>query len=152
MDLAQLTQATSLFRRGASGRIRACLGKHFLSLNFRHSISITHYSSLITYHSSLITHFFTLFMGPTPVSRYIFFFFSTQLTEANIIIKKKKKHKQPTPTQEKKKKKKSQKVVKSCGCRSLHVCLFTKMPLSYELWKQSYRLAKQPFCYGSHYF
>ena len=73
-------------------------------------------------------------MGPTPVSRYSFFFSSTQLTEANIIIikkkterptqenkikeKKKKKHKQPTPTQEKKKKKKSQKMVKSYSCGS----------------------------------
>ena len=59
------------------GWFRACLVKNFSSLNFRHSISITHHSSLITHHSSLITHFFTLFMGPTPVSRYsvVFFFF-----------------------------------------------------------------------------
>ena len=27
------------------------------------------------------------------------------------------------------------KMVKSCGCGSLQVCLFTKMSLSYELWK-----------------
>ena len=51
--------------------------------------------------------------------------------------KKKKKNWTANPGKEKKRKekKKSQKVVKSCGCRSLHVCLFTKMPLSYELWK-----------------
>ena len=51
--------------------------------------------------------------------------------------KKKKKNEQPT--QEKKK----IKVVKSCGryyLRVPHVCLITKMSLSYELWKQSYRL------------
>ena len=40
-------------------------------------------------------------MGPTPINRYSFFFFNTQLTEDN--IKKKKKTEQPT--QEKKKKK-----------------------------------------------
>ena len=50
-----------------------------------HSISVTQFSSLITHHSFFHTHlatsflfsslnFFTLFMGPTPVSRYIFFF------------------------------------------------------------------------------
>ena len=72
-------------------------------------------------------------MGPTPVSRYsVFFFSSTQLTEANIIKKKKKlngqpgkekkrkkkKHKQPTPTQEKKtknKKKKNTVPIDRCG-------------------------------------
>ena len=43
-------------------------------------------------------------MGPTPVSRYIFFFFSTQLTEANIYIKKKKKKRTANPGKEKKKK------------------------------------------------
>ena len=36
------------------------------------------------------------------------------------------------------KKKKASKVVKSCGwycLRVSHVCLITKMPLNYELWK-----------------
>ena len=85
---------------------RACLDNKKSSLNFRHSISITHHSSLITHYSSLITHhsffhthlatsllfsslnFFTLFMGPTPVSRYsvfFFFFFKYPTHEANII-------------------------------------------------------------------
>ena len=55
-----------------------------------HSISVTQFPSLITHHSFFHTHlatsflfsslnFFTLFMGPTPVSRYnvfSFFFFS----------------------------------------------------------------------------
>ena len=40
--------------------LRVCWGKHFSSLNFRHSISITHHLSPIIHHLSLITHFFTL--------------------------------------------------------------------------------------------
>ena len=46
--------------------------------------------------------------------------------------KKRKKEKNGRPTSEKKK---EESKVKSCGCGSLHVCLITKMPLSYELWK-----------------
>ena len=48
--------------------------------------------------------------------------------------KKKKKKRTEQPTQEKKK----SKVVKSYGWYCLrvpHVCLITKMPLSYKLWK-----------------
>ena len=115
--------------------VGACLDNKKSSLNFRHSIFITHHSSLITYHSSLIfshsfgniififiTQFFhTIHGSHTCQLTVFFFFFNTQLTEANIIKKKKKKlngqprkrkekkkkkHKQPTPTQEKKKKKK----------------------------------------------
>ena len=124
--------------------VRACLANKKWSLNFRHSIFITHHSFFHTHLATSLLfsslNFFTLFMGPTPVSRYIFFFFSTQLTEANI-----KKKKNERPTQEKKrkkktnsqhqprkkkkknkqtananpeKKKKSQKVVKSCSCGS----------------------------------
>ena len=33
------------------------------------------------------------------------------------------------------KKKKKESKVKSCGYGSLHMCLITKMPLIYELWK-----------------
>ena len=99
-----------------------------------HSISviqfpslITHHSLLITYHSFFHTHlatsflfsslnFFTLFMGPTPISRYSVFFFSVPNSPKLILLlkkkierptqekkrkEKKKKHKQPTPTQEK---------------------------------------------------
>ena len=60
-------------------------------------------------------------------------------------------------TSEKKKKPNSQprkkkvKVVKSCGWYCLqvpHMCLITKMSLSYELWKQSYRLPNNLFVIG----
>ena len=88
----------------------------FPSLNFHHSslithhlYLITHHSSLITYISSLITHhsslifshsfgnitfifitqFFHTIHGSHTCQRVqFFFFFSTQLTEANIYIKK----------------------------------------------------------------
>ena len=50
----------SLFVPVLFGIFRACLNKEISSLNFRHSISITHHSQLITHHSSLITQFFTL--------------------------------------------------------------------------------------------
>ena len=107
-------------------KLRACLGKLFSSLNFHHPSLITHNSSLITHFFTLICNitfifitqffhtihgsfsslnFFTLFIGPTPVSRYSFFFLSTQLTEANI-LKKKKKPEQPTQEKKKEKKKK----------------------------------------------
>ena len=101
---------------------RGCLDGFFSSLNFRHSISITHRSSLITHHSSLITlkyhtclapsltchHsiFFILFVGPIPITRYNFFFFSsTQKPE----LERKKKKRNPdhlNPVKEEKKKKK----------------------------------------------
>ena len=66
-------------------KLRACLANKIWSLNFCHSISITHHSSFITYHSifhirlpsSLNFHhllFFTLFGGPT-LSQCSFFFF-----------------------------------------------------------------------------
>ena len=170
------------------------------SLNFRQSIFITHHSFFHTHLATSLLfsslNFFTLFMGPTPISQYSFFFSSTQLTEANIKKKKKKltanpgkekkkkkkntnsqrqprkrkrkkkkkkKNPKPTPTQEKKKpnsqprKRKEKKKKKSKGGQKLrlwvpYVCLITILPLSYELWKQSYRLAKQPFYYGSHHF
>ena len=111
---------TLFFIPTLSMSFRACLGKLFSSLNFRHSISITHHSSLIFSHSFgnitfiFITQFFHTIHGShtcQPV-QFFFFFLSTQLTEANI---KKKKTEQPTPTQ---RKKRSQKVVKSCDCGS----------------------------------
>ena len=66
--------------------------------------------------------------------------------------KKKKKNSQP-----RKKKKKKSKVVKSCGwyyLRVPHVCLITKMPLSYgnRVMETELSFANQPFCYGSHHF
>ena len=36
---------------------------------------------------------------------------------------------------EERNKKKKESKVKSYSCGSLHVCLITKIPLSYELWK-----------------
>ena len=57
------------------------------------------------------------------------------------------KKKTEQPTQEKKK----SKVVKIRGWYCLrvpHVCLITKMSLSYELWKQSYRLPNNLFAMG----
>ena len=67
------------------------MGKLFSSLNFRHSISITHNSLLITHHSIFHTHlatslyfhhsiFFTLFMGPTLVTFSEHFCFVTHVT------------------------------------------------------------------------
>ena len=66
-------------------KLRACLDNKKPSLNFRHSISITHHSYFITHHSifhirlpsSLSFHhslFFTLFEGSTPVIVQLFFF------------------------------------------------------------------------------
>ena len=61
--------------------------------------------------------------------------------------KKKKRKKEesqwrPVPKEERKVEKKGGKMVKSCGCGSLQVCLFTKMSLSYELWKLKIELQK----------
>ena len=56
--------------------------------------------------------------------------------------RKKKGRRRPNPGEEGIKKKKKSKV-KRCGCGSLHICLITKMPLSYELWK--WKTAKMCF-------
>ena len=69
-----------------SKRFRGYLDHFFSSLNFHHSTLITYHSSLITLHSkyhtclalSLNFHhsiFFTLFMGPIPVSVQLLFLF-----------------------------------------------------------------------------
>ena len=144
---------------------------------FHHSISVTQFLSLITHNSSLNTHFFTFiwqhyfYFHHSIFSHYswvphlstgtIFFFFSTQLTEANIKKKLKKKHRTVNPGKEKKKKterptqekKKSQRQPKkkkkmSKGGQKLqlwvsYVCLNTILPLSYELWKL--KIAKSCF-------
>ena len=117
---------------------------------FDHSISITHNSSLNFSHPfGIITQFpslniFHIICGPIPVSWYNFFFFFflvPKLTEASIIkLKKKKKNRTANPG------KKNLKVIKSCGWYCLrvpHVCLITKMPLSFELWKL--KIAKMYF-------
>ena len=65
--------------------------------------------------------------------------------------KKKKKRKRkkeesqwrPVLKEERKVEKKGKKMVKSWGCGSFHVCLFMKMPLSYEL--QKLKIAKMCF-------
>ena len=69
-------------------------------------------------------------MGPTPVSRYsVFFFFSTQLTEANIIkkINKKKLNGQPRKRKEKKKKKKTQTANANPGKEKKKVKMWSKV-------------------------
>ena len=72
-------------------------------------------------------------------------------------MKKKKPELKTEPVRKKKKNrianpgKKKVKVVKSCSWYCLrvpHVCLITKMSLSYELWKQSYRLPNNFFAMG----
>ena len=69
--------------------LRACLVNKIWSLNFRHSISITHHSSLITqfftfvclHHSVSITHYFSHYLEGPRLSRcnFFFFFFHQQL-------------------------------------------------------------------------
>ena len=50
-------------------------------------------------------------------------------------MKKKKKGRRRRMNVGEERNKKKESKVKSYGCGSLHVCLITKMPLSYELWK-----------------
>ena len=114
--------------------LRGCWSLFFIA---QFSSLITYYSSLINHHlkystrlpSSLNTHhsiFFTLFMGSIPVTRYSFFFSSTQ-THRTYLIKKKKKHQnwrpkskkrnpeletEPNETRRKKRKKKKKKELK----------------------------------------
>ena len=154
------------------------MGKLFSSLNFHHSISITHHSFFHTHLATsllfLSLNFFTLFMGPTPVSQYNFFF-STQLTEANIYILKKKTNNQP------RKKKKSVKkwskvaamgplcvfnynivillwIIKTENSQKLFSVSITHNSKIRELsdgnrvMETELLFAKQTFCYGSHHF
>ena len=123
----------------------------FLSLNFYYISLITHNSSLNFSHLfGIITQFSLLniihtICGPMPVTRCSFFFWFLFSVTKLTLAKKKKKENQP------RKKKKKLKVVKSYGWYCLripHVCLITKMPLSYELWKQSYRLPNNLFAMG----
>ena len=124
---------------------------------------ITQFLSLITYHSkyptrlapSLICHhsiFFTLFVGPIPVTRCIFFFFSEKKKKKkrekpilegrrrSHLVWKEKEKKEDKETHalnpmKKKRKKDGQKLRLKSNNGSLHVVLFTEMLLSYELWK-----------------
>ena len=126
-------------------------GCFFLSLNSRYSSLITlkyHVclAPLLTSHHSI---FFTLFVGPIPVTRCSFFFLQYP-NSPNLVEKKKKKEKetQNRPNQWKKKKKKNRttnigeerekKKSKSVAEYCLwipYVCLITILPLIYELWK-----------------
>ena len=117
-------------------------------LHFFHHLSlITHHLSLNCSHPfGIITQFpsFNIFhtiCGLIPISRYSFFFFfsfqypnSPKLIYIYIYIQIYRYKPNEQPTQEKRK----SKLVKSCGWYCLrvpHVCLITKMSLSYELWK-----------------
>ena len=111
------------------------------------------FSSLNFYHSI----FFTLFVGPIPVTYCRFFFFPQYPNSPNLVEKKKKKKPKTNRSERKKKKKKkkkkrkkepnsqpreekkkSQKWSKVAARYCLwvsYVCLITILPLSYELWK-----------------
>ena len=125
-------------------KLTGCLASFFLSLNFHHSsLNFSHTFGIITQFPSL--NIFHTIYRPIRVSQcsfFFFFFFSIpKLTEDK---QKKKKKRTEQPTQEKEKIK--SKVVKSCSqycLRVPHVCLITKMPLSYELWKL--KIAKNCF-------
>ena len=86
------------------GKLRACLGKVFSSLNFHHSSLITRYSSLIFSHSFgnitfiFITQFFHTIHGSHTCQQVHFFFLVPN--SPKLILKKKKTEQ---PTQEKKK-------------------------------------------------
>ena len=93
---------------------RGCLATIFWSLNFRHSSLIT-----LKYHvclaPSLTSHhsiFFTLFVGPIPVTRcsFFFFFFLQYANSLNLVKKKRRRNPEHTELvkeeEEKEKKKK----------------------------------------------
>ena len=77
------------------GKLRACLGKVFSSLNFHHSSLITRYSSLIFSHSFgnitfiFITQFFHTIHGSHTCQQVHFFFLVPN--SPKLILKKKKK-------------------------------------------------------------
>ena len=139
---------------------KALFGLFFLSLNFHYLITVTHYSLLITYHSSLITlnttpvwhyHpiFFTLFVGFISIDAAFFFLFSPEHEDRTSEKKKKKKNRTANPGEERKKKVKrlSKGAVEYCLWVP-YVYLITILPLSYELWKQCYRLPNNLFAMG----
>ena len=121
------------------------------SLSFHHPSLITQFSSLITHYLKYPTPFdtvtylsslniFQLFVGPIPVpcAAFTFFFFYLKPPVPKFIKssgKKKKKKEEGRIEDRTSEKKKKESKVKRCSCGSLHVCLITKMPLSYELWK-----------------
>ena len=139
---------------------RACLVHFFWSLNFHHSSLITQFPSLITHYSPLITlntkvvwyhhsvsitHYFSYYLGAPRLSQCSFFFLSKH-PETWTQWKKKKPVKKTEPSEEERKKKtqwrrpnqwerrRKKKVIWSKDAAEWvpHVCLITKMSLSYE--------------------
>ena len=92
--------------------LNSLIGKWFrpcLFVNFHHSISVTHYSSLIILNTTPVWHyhsiFFILFVGPIPVTWCIFF--SQYPNSPNLVKKKKRRNpKQTEPVKKKRKRKK----------------------------------------------
>ena len=132
---------------------------HLISIT-HHSSFITQFPSLITHHSKYqgclvpspsFHHslFFTLFGGPTPVTMQLFFFQyletrtqwrrkkkkKNQWRRPNPMKKKGKKKNQWRPNQWERRRKKKVSWSKVAVKWVSHMCLITKMPLSYELWK-----------------
>ena len=113
-------------------------GSLFLSLNFYYSSLIIHQSPLITlntkvlwyHHSVSITHYFSHYLGGPHLSRCSFFFFQVP---SNPNPGKKKQWRRPNRWERRRKKKVNWSKVAAEWVP--HVCLITKMPLSYELWK-----------------
>ena len=118
---------------------------------------ITQFSSPIIHHLKYIisfgtiTQYFSTICGSHTCilySFYFYFFFSSahNPNSLNLVRKKKEEGRIEDQTSEKKKKgkkkteprrrkKKNKSKVKKCGCGFLHMCLITKILLSYELWK-----------------
>ena len=116
-------------------------GSLFLSLNFYYSSLIIHQSPLITlntkvlwyHHSVSITHYFSHYLGGPHLSRCSFFFFQVPSN--------------PNPG------KKKVNWSKVAAEWVPHVCLITKMPLSYELWKlktELWKLKTVKMCFQFH--
>ena len=113
-------------------------GSLFLSLNFYYLSFIIHQSPFITlntkvlwyYHSVSITHYFSHYLGGPHLSRCSFFFFQVP---SNPNPGKKKQWRRPNQWERRRKKKVNWSKVAAEWVP--HVCLITKMPLSYELWK-----------------
>ena len=127
-----------------------------------------HHSSLITLNTTPIWHhysiFFTLFVGPIPVTRCSFFFFFQYPNSPNLVKKKKKKPQnrsnqwkkeeeekkkkrieQPTRRRKEKKSQKWSKVMAGYCLWVPYVCLITILSSSYELWKL--KIAKMCFSF-----
>ena len=98
-------------------KLRPCLVCFFSLLNFYHSIFVTHHSSLITLNTTPVWHhhsiFFTLFVGPIPVTHcrvfFIFYFlFFTRKNTHQTYWKKKIQNRPKWKKEEEEKKKKKE--------------------------------------------